>query len=271
LEETLELATRPTFLSKECDDIVKQMRFAKWMHESCNHTERVLRADHERELAQENVSTEKSIYRLVGFQETRSEDPFQLQQKMEQYQTRIVELQRSLDHAKTKSKGFLSITGSQQQYPIVSPIGWWRLSILALMAAACYFSISLSLKSNIAIAVPTFSFISWLKSLRGRKLLSESLSGKPMGGIPCLGTVVVCAENAWITPKPSQPVPRAETPSQPFVRSLQLQIVAIPVVRALLFLWFIFFVVRFVGDGSWRELFLASPLAGLSRLVGGIP
>jgi hypothetical protein len=111
IEQALEIATRPTFLSQEYENIAKELRLANWMHESWAHTVKVLRADHDRELARQDVSTDKPVYRLVGFKNPQPEGPLELEKEMATYSTRIRELEQSLEKAKSKSKGFLSFTG----------------------------------------------------------------------------------------------------------------------------------------------------------------
>ena len=91
-----------------------------------------------------------------------------------------------------------------------------------------------------------------------------------MGGIPCLGTFVVGTDSlqSHSTSCNSRCEIKQVQPKQTYV--VNTQTYAIGLARLLLILWFAVFVIRFLGDESWRELFVASPLAGLSRLAGGV-
>jgi hypothetical protein len=252
IEQALEIATRPTFLSQEYENIAKELRLANWMHESWAHTVKVLRADHDRELARQDVSTDKPVYRLVGFKNPQPEGPLELEKEMATYSTRIRELEQSLEKAKSKSKGFLSFTGSKRQYPVVSALGWWRLSVLSLMALACSFSASILLRRESTFSISPISWSAVLKRIWSNKKRNERtdslLSFTPRRE----------SENDSLVRKPRQ------------VYVVRVQANAIVFARVLLILWFAVFAMRFLIDASWRELFFASPLAGLSRMAGGV-
>jgi hypothetical protein len=270
IEQALEIATQPTFLSQEYENIAKELRLANWMHESWAHTVKVLRADHDRELARQDVSTDKPVYRLVGFKNPQPEGPPELEKEMATYSTRIRELEQSLEKAKSKSKGFLSFTGSKRQYPVVSALGWWRLSVLSLMAFACWFSASILLKRESTFSISPNSWSAVLKRIWSNNKRNEPLTGQSIGGVPCLGNFVVLTDSLLSFS------PRRESENESLVRKprpvyvVRVQASAIVFARVLLILWFAVFAMRFLIDASWRELFFASPLAGLSRIAGGV-
>lgn len=275
IEEALVVATQPTFLSHECEKIAKELRLAKWKQESWAHTDKVLKADHERELAQQGISSDKPVYRLVGFKSPQPEGPPELEKEMAACSIRIHELEQSLEKAKSKSKGFLSFTGKKKQHPVIDPVGWWRLSVLTLMAIACWYSVSICLKRALTFAIKPIAINAFLKRLQARKTRTESLEGESVGGIPCLGTFVVGMDVVGTESLQTHSASRnssCETkhvqPKQPYIANTQTY--AIGLARLLMALWFAVLVVRFLGDESWRELFVASPLAGLSRLAGGV-
>jgi hypothetical protein len=270
MEEVLEAATQPKFLSQECENIAKELRLAKWMHESWAHTIKVLRADHDRDLAQQDVATDKPVYRLVGLKNPQPDGPPELEKEMATCSDRIHELERSLEQAKTKSKGFLSITGTKKQYPVVNALSWWRLSVLSLMALACWFSVSLCLKRELTFSITPISWSTVLKQLQAKKNRIELQIGPSIAGIPCLGTVVVYKDSLLSLSCRGKPECEPEESKPKKMHVVQVQSYAILVARVLLILWCAVLVARFLGDESWRELFFASPLAGLSRLVGGV-
>lgn len=182
---------------------------------------------------------------------------------------RIHELEQSLEKAKSKSKGFLSFTGRKKQYPVIDPMGWWRLSVLALMSIACWYSVSICLKRELNVAIKPISMNAVRKRLQAKRKSAEPLEEESISGIPCLGTLVFGVDSlkSYSTSCNS----RCETKKmQPKAFIVNSQTYAIGLARLLLVLWFAVFVVRFLSDESWRELFMASPLAGLSRLVGGV-
>ena len=270
IEEALVVATQPTFLSLECENIAKELRLAKWKHESWEHTFKVLQADHERDLAQQDISSDKPVYRLVGFKNPQPEQPPELEKEMATCSIRIQELEQSLEKARSKSKGFLSFTGRKKQYPVIDPLGWWRLSVLTLMAIACWYTVSICLKRELTFAIKPFTMNAVLRGFQARKKRPKSLEGESMGGIPCLGTFVVGADSLQnhFTSCNSKCETKQRQPKQTYV--VNTQTYAIALARLLLILWFAIFVVRFLGDENWRELFVASPLAGISRLAGGV-
>jgi hypothetical protein len=270
IEDALVVATQPTFLSHEYENIAKELRLAKWKQESWAHTVQVLQADHDRELAQQDISTDKPVYRLVGFKNPQPEGPPELEKEIAACSVRIHELEQSLEKAKSKSKGFLSFTGRKKQYPVIDPVGWWRLSVLTLMALACWYSVSICLKRELTFAIKPITMNAVRKRLQAKKKRAEPLEGESMGGIPCLGTFVVGTDSlqSHSTSCNSRCETKQVQPKQAYV--VNTQTYAIGLARLLLVLWFAVFVVRFLGDESWRELFVASPLAGLSRLAGGV-
>jgi hypothetical protein len=270
IEDALVVATQPTFLSHECENIAKELRLAKWKQESWAHTVQVLQADHDRELAQQDISTDKPVYRLVGFKNPQPEGAPELEKEIAACSIRIHELEQSLEKAKSKSKGFLSFTGRKKQYPVIDPVGWWRLSVLTLMAIACWYSVSICLKRELTFAIKPNTMNAVRKRLQVKKKRADPLEGESMGGIPCLGTFVVGTDSlqSHSTSCNSRCEIKQVQPKQTYV--VNTQTYAIGLARLLLILWFAVFVIRFLGDESWRELFVASPLAGLSRLAGGV-
>jgi hypothetical protein len=270
IEDALLVATQPTFLSHECENIAKDLRFAKWKQESWAHTVRVLQADHDRELAQQDISTDKPVYRLVGFKNPQPEGAPELEKEIAACSIRIHELEQSLEKAKSKSKGFLSFTGRKKQYPVIDPVGWWRLSVLTLMAIACWYSVSICLKRELTFAIKPITMNAVRKRLQAKKKRADPLEGELIRGIPCLGTFVVGTDSlqSHSVSCNSRCETKQAQPKQAHV--VNTQTYAIGLARLLLVLWFAVFVVRFLGDESWRELFVASPLAGLSRLAGGV-
>lgn len=270
MEEALELATAPKLLSHECENLAKQLRQAKWERESWVHTSRVLHADHERSCAQQGVSTEKPVYRLVGLKAPQLDLPPELGRELTKCNNRIVELERSLELAKSKSKGFLSFTGSKKQYPVVDAIGWWRLSVLSIMASACWYFLSLCLKPEFVLTVKHFSLRTVLHRFRAEKATTEPLASQSLAGVPCLGTIVVSSEPILIQASSCRSFSGSEDKNSKVRHEINVRTYAIVLARILLFLWIALFVSRVLVDESWRELFFASPLAGLSRLVGGV-
>lgn len=270
IEEVLEAATQPTFLSQECDSIAKELRLAKWIRESCAHTIKVLRADHDRDLAQQDVATDKPVYRLVGLKNPQPEGPPELEKEMATCSDRILELERSLEQAKSKSKGFLSITGTKKQYPVVNALSWWRLSVLSLMAFACWFSVSLCWKRELTFSITPISWSAVLKRYQAKNKRNELQSGPSIAGILCLGNFVVYADPLLSLSSHCNSGCESEEWKPKRVYVVRVQTYAIFFARVLVILWFAIFVARFLGDESWRELFFASPLAGMSRLVGGV-
>jgi hypothetical protein len=269
-EEALELATAPKLLSQECENVAKELRQAKWERESWVHTSRVLHADHERSCAQQGVSTERPVYRLVGLKTSQLDLPPELERELTKCNNRIVELERSLELATSKSKGFLSFTGSKKQYPVVDAIGWWRLSVLSIMASACWYFLSLCLKPGFVFTVKPFSLRSALQRLRAKKATMETQAGQSLAGIPCLGTIVISSEPMLIQVSSFSPLSGSKDNHSNERQVINVRTYAIVLARLLLSLWIAFFASRLLMDESWRELFFASPLAGLSRLVGGV-
>lgn len=318
LEEFLLSKTEPREPSSECISLLREIRKTEWTRESLLHQCRCLELQQQKSQAYaaigetadsiaEPVVAEPSDHssdgpplRFVGYQ--KSTDPQPSECTLDALRTELLAQCRDCDakvaslkqwHANShaSSIGYLSLTGSQQKYPVVQPVQGSKLAILLLLATSAW--------SLIAIALNRFPKLQpWIDRWRGKAVQGTPSNRRPKGrsparcdlGVPFLGTIEIIHSDASSHSDSSDPhsglSEHIDAPADiPATKPLDLERwhdrlpkrtsrgrLRVQQAAALaLSLWLAVFVLRLLSDSAWRELFLASPLAGLTHLISGVP
>jgi len=272
IERFLDEATRPEGESTESREYTAKLLVSKWCLESIQHLARVLESDRLTRSETEPIKN-RSVIRMVGFQSEEgktSRIAADLANECKGYRAQIAQLTTALDRSRSHSVGFLSISGKPRIFPVIEPIGWDRLLLLGTAAISIWISVAvISNGQPRSLYGPMWRVLACLKSLQStRRSRSENL------GIPCLGTIRMSASASTLAVIPPAHdrglsiVPaavkrlRATNLSE---KRLQL------LTRLLLGSWLTVLMVRLLLDRPWFELFCASPLAGMTCLISGVP
>lgn len=310
-EEYLLSKTEPREPSSECISLLREIRTTDWKREALLHQCRCLELQRQKSLdyaaigeaasaIADATTTEPSdehaeggTYRLAGYQKTtesQSQEPSidalrsELLAQCRDCDAKVASLKQWHANSHASSIGYLSLTGSQQKYPVVQPVQGSKLAILLLLATSAW--------GLIAIALNRFPKLQpWIDQLRGKAIHNNRSThrrgAKPLArcdlGIPFLGTIEIVhtdlisaadpfehvdAPSEFSTPKPTD----AERWNDRLPKRTSRGRLRIQQSAALaLSLWLAVCGLRLLSDSAWRELFLASPLAGLTHLISGVP
>lgn len=297
-EEYLLAETEPRESSSECKSLLREIRQTEWRREALLHQCRCLdlhvqkRLDYAAIDGPSSQQSDDSTYRLAGYQKPVAQEgseasaealKSELVAQCKDCEAKIASLEQWLANSRAASIGYLSLTGSQQKYPVVQPVEAPKLAILILLSS--------SLWGLIAIALNRFPKLQpWIDRLRGKATAcTEHRKPATIGrsihcdlGVPCFGTIEVylVAENETVKSVEADQSNAAASssmrqsdwwenriPKRTSRGRLRIQQAA----AVALVGWCALCVLRLASDSAWRELFLASPLAGLTHLITGVP
>lgn len=272
VEKYLDDATRPEGESTESREYTSKLLVSKWCLESLQHLARVLESDR---LAQSDTEPKenKSVIRMVGFQ---SEDLMtsriaaDLANECDGYRAQIAQLTTALDRSRSHSVGFLSISGKPRSFPVIDPIGWDRLLILCTTSLSIWISVAVMSSGQLrSVYGPICRVLAGLKYLHStRRSRSENL------GIPCLGAIRLSASASTLSviPHTSDRCLSILPAAVKRLRATNLSEKRLQLLtRLMLGSWLTVLLVRLLLDRQWFELFCASPLAGMTCLISGVP
>lgn len=303
LEEYLLAQTEPREPSSECKSLLREIRQTEWKREALLHQCRCIDQHVQKSMdyaaidASDPQQSDDATYRLAGYQKPVAQDlsapsaealKSELLAQCKDCEAKIASLEQWLANSRAASIGYLSLTGSQQKYPVVQPVEAPKLAILVLLSSSMW--------GLIAIALNRFPKLQpWIDRLRGKAIYCTkpkvpSASRRSIQydlGVPLFGTIEiflvedlvedVAAKTDIETDRFSELASSSSVqhPDRWENRILKRtsrgrlriqQAAAIALVG-----WCALCVLRLVSDSAWRELFLASPLAGLTHLITGVP
>lgn len=299
LEDFLLAKTEPREPSSECQSLLREIRQTEWKRETLLHQCRCLELHVQKAMDYAAIDektqpeSDEATYRLAGYQKSVVEEEAepstetlrsQLLAQCEDCEAKIASLEQWLATSRAASIGYLSFTGSQQKYPVVQPVEAPKLAILVLLSSSMW--------GLIAIALNRFPKLQpWIDHLRRKKPIcnekrKSSAARQSMRcdlGVPCLGKIEVVlikddkVEELVDGHEPpeiaaSLPVQYPGRLGNRILRQTSRGRLRVQQAAAVaLFGWCSLCLLRLVSDSAWRELFLASPLAGLTHLITGVP
>lgn len=299
LEDFLLAKTEPREPSSECQSLLREIRQTEWRRETHLHQCRCLDLHVQKTMDYAAIDEpnhrqpDEATYRLAGYQKPVAQEGAepsaealraQLLAQCEDCEAKIASLEQWLANSRAASIGYLSLTGSQQKYPVVQPVEAPKLAILVLLSSSVW--------GLIALALNRFPKLQpWIDHLRGktpicideRKPSASRRSTNCDLGVPCLGTIEVVlleefkaeelvdtkdsSEVAFSSAVPTSDRWEIRIPKRTSRGRLRIQQAAAVALCG----WCALCMLRLVSDSAWRELFLASPLAGLTHLITGVP
>lgn len=311
VERSLVALTTPSLETEECHSFKKQLHQERWMLESCLHSMKRLALDleHDRNaLETERIAvqetgasksgelTSPSPFRLTSFGTSVNDQPSpsmlmeNLQHLAQARSENLESMLVMMERLKTKSRGFLSMTGSPLIEPVIRPLTRSRLIILFLLCALVWLLLMIWAHPSMSDDLlrqkqkrfkPKASRTKGLepKSDRSVSDFNKTIQWLQREGIPYLGEIQLFAMEETKSGEESS-MREASKVSAPFypdptqVGDVVFSTKNLLLLRNLgegsLVLWIGLFVARFMFDPTWRELVVLAPLAAISRMITGI-
>lgn len=145
IAKKLDEMTVPKFESTETVELAKKMRWTRWQHQVANHMIRRLELDQEREREVNSAANSQRPFQLTGYTSPSASElpgaslePGELHSSLEQVRDQshgnLLALSNSLESVRSKSRGFLSLTGAPKIETIARPVHTIHVVMLLLIA-----------------------------------------------------------------------------------------------------------------------------------------